>query len=186
MKKITALVLAMMICLSTALALAEEQEYIHLDPKPEGSITMKEASINNLLFFMWPSEWSWMELSESVAQRGCIALGTDSRQEMGICLKVHRMDTATEPEELREKLLEADNGISSIEMRKNNFDETVLSFQSDDGEILGCFILIDEKTAVSIEYTYFYSDKYIDENDLLRAYWNITIDNLRIVDEQPE
>ncbi|MBE5779797.1 MAG: hypothetical protein E7331_10780 [Clostridiales bacterium] len=152
MKRVLAILVALMVCACSVSALAERT-----------SVTMKESIVDDKLCIEIPEDWTWMDLPEDLAEDGYLLIGVDDLNEMVACYRVIDRDVNMDIGDWATELIEEDENIAEVTLKVNPNGLYVLEYITEDQRVAGCLTIVDENTALSFDCRYADVTKTLEE-----------------------
>ena len=139
MKKLFAILLALCLCLSTALA--------------QEPVKMETVEIDGFIGFAVPAEWEGMEVKTEEAENGMLVLARNPEHTMMFVMNYTLAGMGLTPE-MAVQELNADGTYSVLEVVENQHGMKVIRFQFADGSIAGCYVLDQYGLLYAFSYGY--------------------------------
>lgn len=139
MKKFLALFLALILCLTASLALAE-------------NVVLETLTMSDGFTFAVPSEWEYMELSDEEVEDGYILMAGDKEDGLVMVVFLEPADEGVTTAQLAEALKEEKESFSDIQIYTNKHGMEIILYEDAEGEMVGFFVLQPDGYVVAFNY----------------------------------
>ncbi|MBE5779793.1 MAG: hypothetical protein E7331_10760 [Clostridiales bacterium] len=169
MKKILALVLCLMLCITASMALASENK-----------VALEVITMDDGFTFAVPSNWEYMELDEEMIEEGVILIACDVENDLMMTAFLEPLDMEVTAQEFADQMVQ-DEEFGFAQVYTNAHGQELILYEYTDHTVVGFFVLQDDGFLAAFNYSRITDDISVADNTLLQQMLMETIENVYYV-----